>query len=203
MMKIHGDVISPFTRMCLVTAHELGLKDQVKLVPAVVKPAEVNSLLAKLSPIGKIPVLETDHGHAIYDSRVIMEYLAHHAGEKTFIPDDGVKRFRVLTLMALAQGIADAAVSKRYEQVQRPEAMRWPEYRARQKARIVDGLDDIEANWMDSLKDVNAGSIAVACMLGYIDYRHDALNWRSGRPQLDAFAKRFNARLSMEAWPLG
>lgn len=202
MMKIHGDVISPFTRMCLVTAHELGLKDQVKLVAAVVKPAEVNPFLSKLSPIGKIPVLETDHGHAIYDSRVIMEYLAHNAGEKNFIPDDGVKRFKVLTLLALAQGIADAAVSKRYEQVQRPEGMRWVEYRSRLKARIEDGLDDIEANWMDSLKDVNAASIGVACMLGYIDFRHDALNWRSGRPHLEAFVKRFNARLSMEAWPL-
>jgi glutathione S-transferase len=202
MMKIHGDVISPFTRMCLVTAHELGLKDQVKLVPAAVKPAEVNTFLSKLSPIGKIPVLETDHGHAIYDSRVIMEYLAHHAGEKNFIPDDGVKRFRVLTLLALAQGIADAAVSMRYEQVQRPEGMRWTEYRSRQKARIEDGLDDIEANWMESLRNIDAASISVGCMLGYIDFRHDALNWRSGRPHLEAFAKRFNARLSMEAWPL-
>jgi glutathione S-transferase len=202
MLKIHGDVISPFTRMCLVTAHELGLKDQIKLVPAVVKPAEVNSFLSKISPVGKIPVLETDHGHAIYDSRVIMEYLAHHAGEKNFIPNDGVKRFRVLTLLALAQGIADAAVSKRYEQVQRPEAMRWAELRARLKTRIEDGLDHIEVHWMDSLHAVNAASIAVACTLGYVDFRHDALNWRSGRPQLEAFAKRFNARLSMEAWPL-
>jgi glutathione S-transferase len=202
MMKIHGDVISPFTRMCLVTAHELGLKDQVKLVATVVKPAELNPFLTKLSPIGKIPVLETDHGHAIYDSRVIMEYLAHHAGEKNFIPDDGVKRFKVLTLLALAQGIADAAVSKRYEQVQRPETMRWTEYRTRLKARIEDGLNDIEANWMESLHDVHVASVAVACMLGYIDYRHDALNWRSGRPHLEAFAKRFNSRLSMEAWPL-
>ncbi len=201
-MKIYGDVISPFTRMCLVTVHEVGLKDKVKLVNTAVKPAEVNGFLSKLSPIGKIPVLETDHGHAIYDSRVIMEYLAHHAGEKNFIPDDGVKRFRVLTLLALATGISDAAVAMRYEQVQRPEATRWPEFRTRLKARIEDGLDDIEANWMDSFHDVNAASIAVACTLGYIDYRHDALNWRSGRPHLEAFAKRFSERLSMEAWPL-
>lgn len=201
-MRIHGDVISPFTRMCLVTAHEVGLKDKVHLVSAHVKPAEVNTFLAKLSPIGKIPVLETDHGHAIYDSRVIMEYLAHYAGETAFIPDDGVKRFRVLTLLALAQGIADAAVAKRYEQVQRPEALRWPEYKLRLKDRIEDGLNDIETNWMDALQNPNAGSVAVACTLGYIDYRHDVLNWRSNRPKLDAFAKRFNSRLSMEAWPL-
>lgn len=201
-MKLHGDVISPFTRMCLVTAHEVGLKDVLRLVPAVVKPAELNDHLAKLSPIGKIPVLETDHGHAIYDSRVIMEYLAHHAGDKNLFPREGVKHFRVLTLLALAQGIGDAAVAKRYEQVQRPEAMRWPEYRLRLKQRIEQGLDEIEKNWIADLASVHAGSIAVACMLGYVDFRHDALKWRSTRPQLTAFAARFNKRLSMEAWPL-
>ena len=201
-MNIHGDVISPFTRMCMVTAHEVGLKDRVKLVPAVVRPAEVNPVLSKLSPIGKIPVLETEHGHAIYDSRVIMEYLAHVAGEKDFIPNDGVKRFRVLTLMSLAQSISDAAVSLRYELVQRPEEMRWPEYKSRLKARILDSLLHIEAEWMAELKGVHAASVAVACMLGYLDFRHDALNWRSSCPDLAEFAARFNKRMSMEAWPL-
>jgi len=201
-MKLYGDVISPFTRMCLVTAHEVGLKDKIALLQTGVKPAEVNAHLTKLSPIGKIPVLETDHGHAIYDSRVIMEYLAHHAGDKQLFPDDGVKRFRILTLLALAQGISDAAVSKRYEQVQRPEALRWIDYRARLKARIEAGLDDLEQNWHDSLDAVNAGSFGVACMLGYIDYRHDALNWRAHRPRLQDFAKQFNNRQSMLAWPL-
>jgi glutathione S-transferase len=201
-MKIHGDVISPYTRMCLVTAHEVGLKDKVRLLAALVKPAEVNAVLAKLSPLAKIPVLETDHGHAIYDSRVIMEYLAHHAGSKTVFPDDGVKRFRILTLLALAQGIADAAVSMRYEQVQRPEAMRWPEYKQRLKARIEDGLNELEAHAIESLHDVTAASIATACTLGYVDFRHDALNWRASRPHLSAFASRFNERLSMKAWPV-
>jgi glutathione S-transferase len=201
-MNIHGDVISPFTRMCLVTAHEVGLKDRVKLVPAVVRPSEVNTTLTKLSPIGKIPVLETDHGHSIYDSRVIMEYLAHVAGEKGFIPDDGVKRFRVLTLQSLAQSTADAAVALRYEIVQRPEAMRWPEYRSRLKTRVIESLEHIEAEWMADLKGVNVASVAVACTLGYIDFRHDALNWRNTCPNLDEFAQRFNKRMSMEAWPL-
>jgi glutathione S-transferase len=201
-MNIHGDVISPFTRMCLVTAHEVGLKDRVKLVPAAVRPAEANTVLTKLSPIGKIPVLETDHGHAIYDSRVIVEYLAHIAGEKDFIPDDGVKRFRILTLQSLAQSTSDAAVALRYEMVQRPEAMRWPEYRSRLKTRVLESLEHIEEEWMHDLQGVHAASVAVACTLGYIDFRHDALNWRSTCPHLDEFAARFNKRMSMEAWPL-
>jgi glutathione S-transferase len=201
-MRIFGDVISPFVRMCLVTAHEVGLKDKVQLVETSVKPAEVNEFLARLSPIGKIPVLETDHAHAIYDSRVIMEYLAHHAGASKFIPDSGAKRFRVLTLLALAQGIAEASVAKRYEQVQRPEDKRWPEYRLRLKARIESGLDEIEENWQDSLQDVTAGSVALACTLAYIDFRHSTLMWREGRPKTEAFEKRFSERMSFKAWPL-
>lgn len=202
-MKLHGDVMSPFVRMCLVTAYEVGLKDNLKLVPAAVKPMEVNTTLSRLSPIGKIPVLETDHSHAIYDSRVIMEYLAHHAGAGQFIPDDGVKRFRVLTLLALAQGIAEAAVSLRYEQVQRPEDKRWPEYKQRLKARIEAGIDEVEAHWQDTLATVNAGTVSLACALAYLDFRHDVLSWRSGHPLTTAFEQKFAERLSFKAWPLG
>lgn len=201
-MKLHGDVRSPFVRMCLVTAHECGIKDKLSLVEASVKPTEVNSALEKLSPIGKIPVLETDHAHAIYDSRVIMEYLAHIAGNRSFIPDDGVKRFRVLTLLALAQGMADAAVALRYEQTQRPEAGRWPDYMVRLRNRILAGFDDIENNWMDVLTGVSAGTVALACAVGYIDFRHGDLDWRASRPNTTAFIASFNARPSMTAWPV-
>ena len=68
-MKILGDVISPFVRACLVTAHEVGLKDKVSLVATSVKPMTSNVDLTKLSAIGKIPVLVTDHAHPVHDSR--------------------------------------------------------------------------------------------------------------------------------------
>ena len=201
-MKIHGDVISPFTRMCLVAAHELGLKGKVALVMGHAKANEVNPALEKLSPLGKIPILETDHGHAIHDSRVIMEYLAHVAGARHFIPDDGVARFRVLTTLATAQGMADAAVALRYETAFRPEAHRWPAFADRLRARIRASVADIEAH-VDSLKDINAATIAVACTLAYVDFRHAALNWREGNPKTAAFALAFNDRESMRDWPLG
>lgn len=201
-MKIHGDVLSPFVRMCLVTAHEAGLADKVSLVHTSAKMVEVNKELEKLSPIGKIPVLVTDHDHAIHDSRVIMEYLAHVSGRSDLIPDDGVKRFLVLTLQATAIGAAEAAVALRYEQAQRPEALRWPDYKQRQRARILATLDDVEKNWIKSLEHVSVASIALACLLGYVDFRHGILNWRDGRPKLAAFEKDFANRPSMKAWPL-
>jgi len=201
-MKIHGDVLSPFVRMCLVTAHEAGLADKVSLVQTNARMTEVNKDLEKLSPIGKIPVLITDHDHAIHDSRVIMEYLAHISGRSDLIPDDGVKRFSVLTLQATAIGAAEAAVALRYEQALRPEAMRWPDYQHRLKARILAALDEVEKSWIKSLEHVSVASIALACALGYVDFRHGILNWCDGRPKLAAFERDFANRPSMKAWPL-
>ena len=199
-MKIYGDVKSPFVRMTLVTAHEAGLKDRINLVETGAKMMEVSATLERLSPIGKMPVLETDHHHPIHDSRVIMEYLAHVSGRSDLIPDDGVKRFRVLTLLATAIGAAEAAVALRYEIAQRPEPMRWPQYQERLVRRIGATLDDFEVNWSDALGAVNVGSIAVACALGYIDFRHANLDWRQGRAKLAHFEKDFAARASLLAW---
>jgi glutathione S-transferase len=196
-MRIYGDLLSPFVRMTIVTAHEVGLSDKVQHIVEAVKPTEVNAKLTALSPIGKVPVLETDHGHGLYDSRVIVEYLAHVAGNSSLIPDDGVKRFRVLTLMALGQGLADAAVAYRYETGVRPKGLQWAEWMERTVARLNAGFDDLESNWQATLGEVNAGSIAVAVALGYIDFRLGDLGWRDGRPNLAAFHLAFSKRTSM------
>ena len=201
-MKIYGDINSPFVRMCLVTAHEAGLKDKVEYVKTSVKPQEVNADLRRLSPIAKVPVLETDHGAGLHDSRVIMEYLVHVSGRTELLPHEGVKRFRILTLQATAQGAADAAVSLRYEQAVRPEDKRWPEFHDRQRQRVLDTLADLEQNWLDTLAAVTVGSICTACMLGYVDFRHGALAWRDHFPKLAEFEARFAPRESMKAWAL-
>jgi len=197
-MKLYGDLLSPFVRMSMVTALEAGLALRVQLVSAVLKPHEVNAALEKLSPIGKVPILKTDHGHALYDSRVIMEYFCHVAGNKSLLPDEGNKHFRVLTLQALAQGLGDAAVSLRYETATRPAANHWPDYAARQQARIKACMNEMETNWHELLGEVNLGAIATAAVLAYIDIRGLSPDWRQGRPQLAAFAETFAIRESMK-----
>lgn len=197
-MKIYGDLISPFVRMTIVAAHEVGLGDKVQHVVEAVRPTEVNAKLASLSPIGKIPVLETDHGHGIYDSRVIIEYLAHTAGNTNLIPHEPAKRFRVLTLQALAQGLADAAVAYRYEIAMRPKGLQWEDWMARTETRLHASFDELEANWMDLLQDVNAGSLCAAVALAYVDFRLPELNWRNGHPKLGHWHAQFSGRDSMK-----
>jgi glutathione S-transferase len=196
-MKLYGDMISPFVRMTMVTAHEVGLAGKIERSDAKVDPTTANKDLARHSPLAKIPVLLTEHGHALYDSRVIIEYLCHISGNKTLIPDDGVKRFRILTLEALAQGIAESAVGYRYETVSRPKGLQWQGWLDRNKVRIDDALDDLEANWNACLAEVNAGSICTAAALAYIDFRIPDWGWRNGRPKLAAFQEDFSNRDSM------
>lgn len=201
-MKIYGNSVSPFYRMCVVTAHEAGVADRLEEVSITTKLDEVNARLATLSPIAKIPVLETDHGHVLHDSRVIMEYFAHVAGNATLIPDDGVKRFSILTLLATAQGLADAAVSLRYETASRPEALRWPDLMQRLEDRIAATLDVLDAQFIPCLSEVNVGAIATAVALDYIELRHARLNWREGRGRLASLHQKFTRRESMLAIPL-
>jgi glutathione S-transferase len=201
-MKIHGDIISPFVRMCLVCAHEAGLGDKVALAETKVSPVEANSSLVPVAPLGKIPVLITDHGHAVYDSRVIMEYLCHVAGNSVLIPDDGVKRFRVLTLQALAQGMGDASVGYRYETGVRPKELQWDGWISRQRSRVQASLDDLDKEWTTTLAEVNVGSIGVAVVLDYIEFRMPDWAWREGRKNLQAFHQAFSKRSSMTGNPL-
>lgn len=201
-MKLHHNPASPFARMVMVTAHELGIADQIELIDTgVFLPDRVNDAVAADNPLGKIPALVTDHGTALYDSRVICEYLCHHAGDKELLPDEPVSRFRILTLQSLALGLMDAGVSRRYETAVRPEDKRWPDWVARQHTRMEAGMDDLETNWASELGSVNAGTLSVAIVLAYFDFRYDDLGWRDNRPKLAAFYEDFAKRPSMTATP--
>ena len=177
-MKLHGNVISPFFRMCLVTAHEVGLGTKVEPVQASADPTTVNPALAAISPVGKLPVLVTDHNHPLYDSRVIIEYLSNVSGNKKLIHDEGVKRFRELTLQALGQAIAEAGVAMRYETAARPQGLQWREWIARHELRVKAEFDDLEKTWIKDLGEITAGSIAVAVALSYLDFRLPDCQWR-------------------------
>ncbi len=199
-MKLHFNPASPFVRMVRVTAHEAGVADEIEIVPTgAVSPVEVHQGVAADNPLGKIPCLVTDHGHSLFDARVICEYLAHHAGRTDLFPQEPVKRFRSLTVQALAHGIADAGVLYRYETVMRPEGLRWDVFAERQLKRIDDALDGFETHWAGDLNEVTAGSIAAACALSYLDFRFADRPWRDSRPKLAAFYEAFEQRPSMQA----
>ena len=82
----------------------------------------------------------------------------------------------------------------------RPEDKPSDEWVEGQWAKVSRALDALEGQWMSHLHGALCmGQIAVGCALGYLDFRHDARNWRAGRDALAAWEKGFAARPSMLA----
>src|SRR5262245_2649194 len=119
-MKLFYSSASPFVRKVMVVAMETGLDKKMETVSTTANPVQVNAELSASNPLQKVPALVTDGGEVLFDSSVICEYLdSLHDGRKLFPPAGGA-RWRALALMALSDGIADAGIIRRYEDLYRP-----------------------------------------------------------------------------------
>ena len=135
-------------------------------------------------------MLVLDDGSSLYDSRVIVDYLDHLAGEGGVIPK-GEAKFPVLRMQALADGILDASILQVYENRFRSEERREPGWISYQAEKVKRGLAFLEGTDLPAISaKPDAGAIALACALGYQDLRfHGA--WRSDHPKLVAWLKSF------------
>ena len=188
-MKIFYAAASPFVRKCLVVAHELGLRERIELVPASAHPINRSAPIVAHNPLGQMPTLLADDGTVLYDSRVICEYL-NSLGDGRIVPATGAERWQALIEQSLADGIMDAAVLVRYEQVVRPEPLRWPEWINGQLDKVHSALARIELEAPTFGGRVDIGTIAIGCALGYLDLRFEG-RWRKDCPRLVAWLDAF------------
>ncbi len=201
-MKIYFSPFSPYVRKCLVTAHELGLAERIELLPSSAHPVNRDRQIIETNPLGKVPTFFTDDGQALYDSRVICEYLDTLAGG-TLFPREGRARWQALTLQSLGDGILDAALLARYEDVARPEAIRWPEWKAAQLDKVETSLAHLEAHPQLLQGGLDIGKLAVGCALWYLNIRFPDLGWAARFPGVAAWFGPFSQRPAMAAtWAL-
>jgi glutathione S-transferase len=196
-MKLHYNVASPFVRKVMAVAIETGLEDRLEPVTRMVTPVKPDANLARDNPLGKIPCLITEDGMALYDSRVICEYLDRLHDRPKMFPPDGPARWSALRRQAEGDGIMDAAVLIRYETFLRPEERRWPEWIEGQKQKFRRALDALETEAAAFGDTVDIGTINIGCALGYLDFRYGDEDWRGSRPRLAAWFARFSERPSM------
>ncbi|MCL4188355.1 MAG: glutathione S-transferase [Rhodobacteraceae bacterium] len=197
-MRLYHNPASPYVRKVMVLLAETGQADAVTLVPASGTPVAPGSLPVAQNPLGKIPALERPDGPALYDSRVICRFLSERAGGGLYPPPPLL--WETLTLEATGDGMMDAAVLMVYEDRVRPEDRRLPEWVEGQWSKVARALDALEGRWLAHLAGpLDIGQIAVACALGYLDFRHGARSWREGRPGLAAWYARTAGRDSFRA----
>jgi glutathione S-transferase len=197
-MKLYYSATSPFVRKCLVSAHELGLRERIQLLPAAPHPVNRDRALVVCNPLGKVPTLVTEDGAVLYDSRVICEYL-NALGDGHLIPTEPAARWSILRDEALADGMLEAAVLVRYETFARPESLRWKDWIDGQMDKVTCGLTEIEQRSGALDLRIDLGTIAIGCALGYLDFRFAALGWKNNHSKTAAWFARFAARESMLA----
>lgn len=196
-MKLWYSPASPFARKVRACAIELGLAARIEAVAITVAPNKPNLEFARENPLIKIPALEAEDGTVLYDSRVICEYLDALAGGNRLFPAAGAARWNALRRQALGDGITDAGILRRYELALRPEALRWPDWLAGQLAKMDHGLDAAEREAPGWGEAFDIGHLALACGLGWLDFRFADAGWRASRPRLAAWFARVSERPSL------
>jgi glutathione S-transferase len=197
-VKLTYSPASPFARKVRIAAIELGLIDRIEFVPTTAVPGQPNDEYSKIYPLKKLPVLILDNGDVLTDSYVIVEYLDELAGGGKLVPASGPIRWKVKSDHSLLQGVLDSMLLCRYENVVRPEPLRWQAWtddhwhRAWLSLAHFDGQQDMLSRPFD------VSQIALTCALGYADFRFADCDWRKAYSNLDAFHQRMLERPSVK-----
>ena len=193
-MKLLGSVASPYTRKVRIVLAEKKIDCDFEV--ADVNPPEnpVNAL----NPLGKVPTLVLDEGTALFDSRVIVEFLDSVSPISRLIPDDNRERVAVRRWEALADGTLDAGLLIRYESL-RPKKEQSGAWTGKQTGKLKRGLAMIAAElgdkpWCNGDRYTLA-DIAVGCCLGWVEFRKPgAIDWRAEYANLARFYDKLMER---------
>jgi glutathione S-transferase len=198
-MKLFWSSRSPFVRKVMVFAHECGLAGRIECERTVVAMTRPNAELLKINPTGKIPTLLLDDGTALYDSTVICEYLdGLHGGAKLF-PPAGPARWNALRCHALGSNLLDNLMLWRNEML-RPAVQQSPETLAAFELKVRNAIAALDREAAALTADaVGIGHVAIACALGYADFRFGELGWRSNNGHIARWYDTFALRPSMTA----
>ena len=185
-MKLIGAVTSPYVRKVRIVMAEKKLDYQ--FVPEDVwSPA---TTIGQSNPLGKVPCLVLDGGEALFDSRVIVEYMDTLSPVSKLIPPAGRERAEVKTWEALADGVLDALILARLEATWggRTAEQRSQAWIDRQLGKAHASLQAMSQGLGDkafcSGIHLSLSDIAVGCVLGYLDFRFPQIDWRSAHPNL-------------------
>ncbi len=202
-MKLIGAHASPFARKTRIVMAEKKIDYEF----VIENPWETGSRVPEYNPLGKIPVLVMEDGGAVFDSRVIVEYIDTVNPVNKLIPASGRARVEVRCWEALGDGICDAAIGARLES-NRPKNQQSADWIKRNMGKVDLGLAAAARGLGDkpwcSGNAFSLADIATGVALGYLDFRFSQIEWRKQYPNLAKLAEKLFARPSfVETAPKG
>jgi glutathione S-transferase len=180
IMKLFYSPTCSYARKVLACAITRELDSQIERIPNGAASAEA---LRQANPLGKVPTLIMSDGVALFDSPVICRYLDSLGDAPPLFPSHGVQRFMAVKYQAIGDGIVDAAEIA-WDEVLRPAEPARQKNIDHQKAVVVRSLAMLEAHPPSPASTPDIGAMAVACALGYLDFRFAKDDWRGEFPRL-------------------
>jgi glutathione S-transferase len=197
-MKLIGAITSPYVRKVRVVMAEKKL--EYTFVQENVWADDTR--IADANPLGKVPCLIMEGGEALFDSRVIVEYVDTLSPVGKLIPSVGRERAEVKTWEALADGLLDASILARLEATWagRGKAQRSQAWIDRQMGKVDASLKAMSTGLADKPFccgiHLSLADIATGCALGYLDFRFPAIDWRTRHPNLGKLQDKLMLRPS-------
>jgi glutathione S-transferase len=176
-MKLIGSLTSPYVRKVRIVLAEKKIEYEFELD----SPWTPDSKVPNFNPLGKVPVLILDDSTALFDSRVIVEYIDSVAPNNKLMPESNRERAEVKRWCAVADGICDSA-AQNFMEMKRPLAQQSAESIARQEEKIIRSLEYMsvqlaEGNWCMGTH-FSLADVVVGCALGYLDFRFPEIKWK-------------------------
>ena len=182
-MKLIGSHTSPYARKVRIVLAEKKIEYDF----AVDSPWAADSKVPDYNPLGKIPVLVLDDDTALFDSRVIVEYIDNVTPNNKLFPAPNRERIEVKRWEALADGLCDAAVPALLER-KRPANEQSADWIARQLAKVERGLafmaEELDDKSFCMGTHISMADLAVGTALGYLCFRFPEINWQEAHPNL-------------------
>jgi glutathione S-transferase len=197
-MKLIGSTSSPYVRKVRIVMAEKKLDYEFVLEDV----WAADTSISQSNPLGKVPCLVMEGGEALFDSRVIVEYLDTLSPVGKLIPAVGRERAEVKTWEALADGVLDASILARLEATWggRQKSERSQSWIDRQLAKVNASVKAMSQGLGE--KPYCAGiylslaDIGVGCALGYLDFRFPQIDWRGSYPNLGKLHDKLMQRQS-------
>ena len=195
-IRLLGSLTSPYVRKVRIVMAEKRIDYQLELEDVWAPDTRI----LESNPLGKVPCLIMEDGGAVFDSRVIVEYLDGMTPVAKLIPPSGRERAEVRTWEALADGVVDALILTRLEQTQRPPEQQSQKWIDRQLQKVDTGIRAMslglgEKPWCNG-HAYSLADIAVGCALGYLDFRFAHIDWRGQYSNLARLNEKLAARPS-------
>lgn len=195
-MKLLGSLASPYVRKVRIVMSEKKL-DYEFILEDVWSP---ESSIHLANPLGKVPCLIMEDGGAMFDSRVIVEYLDTMSPVGKLIPSQGRERASIKCWEALADGVLDAGILIRLERTQRSAAQQSDAWVERQFGKIRHGLRAMSSGLGDTPfcvgTHLSLADVAVGCALGWLSFRFPEITWRDDYPNLARLFEKLSDRPS-------